>query len=76
MVQTRARACSGILQANGRQCVRKEGAIEPLLRQLERTDNKLISRAIGALHNLSADTACLKLIRQAGGIPRLVHLVR
>jgi hypothetical protein len=63
-------------QAQGRECARKAGAVVPLLQLLESGDSRVLGRAIGALHNISADSASVTLIRQAGGIPQIVKLLK
>ena len=43
---------------------------------LSSPDEDVVARAIGCLHNLSADAVSLSLLREVGCLPRVVNLLK
>ena len=56
--------------------VRDLEGLQNLIPLMGRSEAKVVQRAVGAVHNLSADAESIPIIRRYGGIPRLIDLLK
>ncbi len=63
-------------QGRGRQATRDCAAIPELLALLGSGDGRVRARAVGALHNLSADPQSVRMMRRSNGVAPLTALLK